>query len=239
MARREAGQESTQSQMRAARRFVAIGMPEEAREVLQRVVREDPRNLPAWDDLEQMHRQLGDLSAVVTMWQARSRSSGDRQGSSGAPSDASIERLEDAVRSDSMQGYWTWRLSELEARQRRGDRVSSVELAAAHAGLGHADPALEHLEQAAQQDDPRLRLVRTDPVWDPYRRHPRYIAALKLADEFGPPRGDRGGRGQGRPPDGGRGDGSGRGGGGREGGRGGQGGPPSGGRGPGGGPVGG
>jgi TolB-like protein len=234
IARREAEDRSPGTQLRAAQRYVSMGMPGEARDVLVRVVRTDPRFFPAWDELEQIHRVMGDLDAVVNLWRTRSQQGGGGQGQGGrpssAPSERSIQELERRVRSDSLEGYWRWRLDELEARLERRERVSPVDLADAHAGLGHADEALRFLEQGARDGDPRVRTVRSDPVWDPFRRHPRYIAALEQVDEFGPPPGGpgRGGSraGPGRPPDGGgRSDGSGRGGGRDGGGRGGGGGP--------------
>jgi TolB-like protein len=215
-ARREADSESPGTQFRAARRFVSIGMPEEARDILVEVVREDPRNFPAWDELARIHRVLGDLDAVVDMWRARSdRAAGQGQGTSSAPSAESVQRLEQEVRRDSVEGYWRWRLRELRARSERGDRVSPMDFADAYAGLGQADAALDSLAAAADRGDPRVRTVRTDPVWDPFRRDPRYIAALAEADEFGPrPDSRGGGRGdRGGASDGGRGGGSGRGGG--------------------------
>jgi hypothetical protein len=107
------------------------------------------------------------------------------------------------VQSDGLSGYWEWRLEDLEARQRsdRGAPVSNVELAEAHAGLGHRDQALDYLERGDRQNDPRLRGVRADPVWDPFRRDPRFMRVLDDDDDDE----DRGPSGSGRG-DQGRGD---------------------------------
>jgi TolB-like protein len=216
LARREAESESAGAQVRAARRFASIGMPDAARDVLLRVVRVDPRNAPAWDELEQVQRAMGDLDAVVELWRSRSREAprgGSGRGGPPPPSAASIAALERAVARDSSAGYWAWRLDELEARRRRGEPVSRLELAAAHAGLGNADRALTLLEEGARSGDPRVRSLRTDPVWDPYRRDPRFMGVMARLEQMGPPSGSRGGSRRG--PDGPRewdGRGSGRGG---------------------------
>jgi tetratricopeptide (TPR) repeat protein len=205
-ARREAESESPGTQMRAARRFASIGMPDEAREVLLHVVQMDPRNFQAWDELEQMHRVLGDLDEVVALWRTRTAGAGRGRAAPSAPGDpsaASIEELERAVARDSSAGYWRWRLQELQGRQGRGLPASPVELAAAHAGVGDGDRALSFLEQGVRAGDPRARSIRTDPVWDPYRRDLRFTRALAQAQGWGPP--PRIGRGGDTGRDGGRG----------------------------------
>jgi TolB-like protein/Tfp pilus assembly protein PilF len=219
-ARRDAESGSSDALVRAARRFFSIGMPDQARDVLQRVVVADPRHMPAWDELEQIHRAMGDLDAVVELWRNRSRVSPaapPTPGASPSPSTSSIRALEQAVARDSAAGYWTWRLGELEARSQRGAPVSPVELAVAHAGLGDADEALTLLEEAARAGDPRVRFVRSDPVWDPLRRDPRFMRVMAQMERFGPSapagRGSRGPGSQG-DRDGGRRDGEARSGGG-------------------------
>jgi len=199
MALREADTDDPSAQLRAARRLSFTGLHDEARAILRAVLTANPRNLEAWDELEQVQRIQGDLGAVVALWRDRLRQANEGRGP-GAPT---LDELRQAVQRGPA-GYWEWRLAELEARQRRGVAVSPIELAAAYAGIGNTAEALTRLEQGAEAGDPRLRSVRSDPVWDPYRRDERFMAALQSSD------GDRGGPGRaGAPPAPGRGGGQG------------------------------
>jgi TolB-like protein/tetratricopeptide (TPR) repeat protein len=206
-AKREMGSEESSQLLRAARRFSAMGLYPQALPILEGLLEKDPRNQEAWDELEQLHRLAGDLDAVMDLWRERTREIPSR--AQGAPS---VQDLERAVRADGVRGYWSWRLEDLQARQRsgRGGPVSYVELAECYAGLGNRDRALDLLEQGARAHDPRLRGVRADPVWDPYRRDERFIRVLAQADEVrqGPQQGrdepgrrdgGRGNSGRGRP----------------------------------------
>ena len=107
VARREAGQASTEGRLRAARRLTASGLHEQARELLEELLDE-----------------------------------------------------------------------ELEARKSAGEDVPPMEEARAHAALRRTETALDLLEQAVSVGDPAAPLVRGDPVWDDYRREPRFLAAL-------------------------------------------------------------
>jgi len=174
MALREADTDDPSAQLRAARRLSFTGLHDEARAILRAVLTADPQNLEAWDELEQVHRIQGDLGAVVGLWRDRLRRANESRGP-GAPT---LDELRQAVQRG-IAGYWEWRLAELEGRQRRGVAVSPIELAAAYAGMGDQAQALTQLERGAEAGDPRLRSVRSDPVWDPYRRDGRFMAVLQ------------------------------------------------------------
>jgi serine/threonine-protein kinase len=45
--------------------------------------------------------------------------------------------------------------------------------------LGQQDIALQHLERDFEQRDPELPYINADPVFDPVRNHPRFIALVK------------------------------------------------------------
>jgi TolB-like protein len=181
-ARREEDSDSPAARMRAARRYVATGRPAQAQAILERLIETDPGNLPAWDELEQIHRVVGDLDAVVSLWRARTREAPGPE-----PGARSVDALGRAVAREGLRGYWSWRLAELETRSARGAPVSLVELAAAYAGVGRGDRALELLAEGAEAGDPRLRSIRGDPVWDPFRRDVRFTAILAQADPLGGP----------------------------------------------------
>lgn len=191
LARREAGSASPAMRLRAARRLSGAGLYDQAIGLLEDVLERDPRNPQAWDELEQVHRLRGALPEVVEVWRARTRALPER-----APGAPSIAELEQAVEEEGERGYWRWRLEDLEARLRwgQGPPVSSIELAACHAGLGDADAALALLERGAREGDPRIRTVRSDPVWDPLRRDPRFASALAAGETAGPTAGGPGAR---------------------------------------------
>jgi tetratricopeptide (TPR) repeat protein len=207
IARREADETEPSSQIRAARRLVFSGELDEARPLLEQVVAADPGNAEAWDELEQILRFQGNAEGLVALWRARLPAEPNR--GARAPS---IQDLSRSVQRSGMEGYWRWRLADLEARQRGDLPVSPVDVARAHAALGNADRALTLLEQGAEAGDPRLRSVRSDPVWDFLRRDPRYIALLSDTPGSGPGGGRGEPQGQGRGGPGGRSGGAGQGG---------------------------
>jgi hypothetical protein len=55
-----------------------------------------------------------------------------------------------------------------------GEPVSSLDLAAARAGVGDTEGAFEALETALAQQDRGLALLHRDPVWDTLRTDPRF-----------------------------------------------------------------
>jgi TolB-like protein len=193
MAQREARSGEPTSLFRAAQRLSTLDLYDEAADLLEDVLEEQPRNLMAWDELERIRRVQGDVGEVMDLWRDRLQG----RSSSSCREAPSLQDLERAVQRDGAQGYWQWRLDELESRRECGSQAPNLELAIVHAGLGHEDQALDFLERAARGGDQRLRSVRTDPVWDPYRTDPRFIRILSEADEVRPP---QAGQNRGGPP---------------------------------------
>lgn len=69
---------------------------------------------------------------------------------------------------------------ELEALERRTDRYASpVDLARAHAELGHADQAFTYLNAAFQDHAPGLVFLKVDRAWDAIRQDRRFLVALQ------------------------------------------------------------
>lgn len=166
----------------AARSLVSIGRLDEAGTILEAAVQDDPGDEGAWDLLERLRIMRGDPEGAVDV---RRRREAAVPPVPGAPD---ADRLSAAVRRDGLRGYWSWRIAELEARRRAGRPIPPVEMAAALAGAGRRDEALDRLEEANRVGDPGLATLRVDPVWDPYRTEPRFSAVVREA--FGRPGGD-------------------------------------------------
>ena len=168
-----------------ARQRMTSGRFTEAARLLEEALADDPEFSPAWDLLAQAHIASGEpLDALQSVdgWQ--------RSGAPGAPDATQVQALRDSVSARGIRGYWSWRLAHLEARLARGEDVSAVDLAAAHAGLGHADAAFEALAAAVEAEDPALLTLRSDPVWDDLRSDDRFAEIGRQARElrFGPRR---------------------------------------------------
>jgi tetratricopeptide (TPR) repeat protein len=167
--RRVREQPGVTTQASEARQLMAAGRYAEASPVLEDLVRASPEASPAWDMLAKSYAGAGDPSAAadaVRRWSAT--------GAPGAPTGQSLGRLRDAVADSGANGYWTWKLGELEAAEAAGRPVSRTELAAAHAALGHSEEALALLTDAVAAKERSLFTLRTDPVWDDLRADARF-----------------------------------------------------------------
>ena len=69
-------------------------------------------------------------------------------------------------------------LDELRARSAQG-YVSPCNVALVYNGLGDQNEALRWLENAVDDRDVRLTLLKVDPRWDSFRSNPRFLAILK------------------------------------------------------------
>ena len=183
-----------------ARRLMASGRFAEASRALERVVLELPDAGPAWEMLARSYVGSGNASAAadaMARWQ--------QSGAPGAPGAESVDRLSAAVMDEGERGYWTWRLDELDTLEGTGRGVPRIELAAAHAALGHDEEALDLLSEAVENGEREVFTLRSDPVWDDLRGDRRFRAVERQAQvmRFAPtprsmgPTGARG-RGDGR-----------------------------------------
>jgi tetratricopeptide (TPR) repeat protein len=57
--------------------------------------------------------------------------------------------------------------------------LSDLKLSYIYLALGDRDRALEHLERDFEQRDPELPFINVDPVFDPVRSEPRFVALLR------------------------------------------------------------
>ena len=171
----------------AAQRFKAAGRTAQAIDVLTAVSERSPEHAEAWEALEVLHAFTGEyeqLMAVRRQWVEQA--GGDAE---------SVDRLEEQLRTDGAEGYWTWRLEVLQERASEGEAVPPVYLAATQAALGDTEAALVSLRDAVRTGDRRLLTsLSTDPVWDVLRSDRRFAALLRGIMNA---RGGRGGRGQG------------------------------------------
>ncbi len=154
----------------AARQLKAAGRMDEAKSLLEEVCELDPEHQEAWEALELIYASQGEYDELLEMrhvWVDHAGGDGD-----------AVARLEVRMSEDGADGYWQWRLEELQERVADGQPVSPVYMAAAYAGLGARDEALDMLQNAVRSRDRRLTSVRTDAVWDPLRSDPRFVSLM-------------------------------------------------------------
>jgi TolB-like protein len=150
-------------------RLQAGGDLERAVGVLSQMVQEPDAPPHVWDALEEVRTRQGDFAGAVEVRRrrlARTDPSPEAQ--------ASLQRLELLLEEKGEQGYWIWRLGELEFRKVRGEAASRVETARAHLALGRQDEALADLREALALQERALLSLWTDPAWDPLRGHPAF-----------------------------------------------------------------
>jgi tetratricopeptide (TPR) repeat protein len=154
----------------AAQQLKAAGRMDEAKSLLEKVCELDPEHQEAWEALELIYASQGEYDELLEMrhvWV--DHAGGDEE---------AVARLEERMSEDGADGYWEWRLEELKGRAAEGQPVSPVYMAAAYAGLGDRDEALDMLQNAVRSRDRRLTSVRTDAIWDPLRSDPRFVSLM-------------------------------------------------------------
>ena len=57
--------------------------------------------------------------------------------------------------------------------------LSDLKAAYIYMGLGDQDRVFELLERDYEQRDPELPYINVDPVFDPVRTHPRFVALVR------------------------------------------------------------
>ena len=154
----------------AAQQLKNAGRTDEAIALLEEVCELDPEHQETWEALELMYASQGDYEVLLDMRRVWvEHAGGDAE---------AVARLEERMLEDGPDGYWEWRLEELQGRVAQGQPVSPVYMAAAYAGTGAQDEALGQLRDALRSRDRRLTSVRTDPVWDPLRSDPRFVSLM-------------------------------------------------------------
>jgi len=181
------------SPMTAVRRHWEAGRYDSAAAGLRSMVDENPRLVPAWMALEDLHLRQEDYAGAVRVREERIRATMGET----ADALAAVEELRERFDPVDPATYWEWRDWNNQARQQRGERVSGVELAVTAFGLGDVEGALAQLEAAVEGLDPALLSLRRDPVWDPLRPDPRFREIERRAQGLWQGRGRGAGRGRG------------------------------------------
>ncbi len=172
-------------------RLLASGRYSKATELLEELVEESPETSHSWSMLARTHVATGDpedAAGVMQDWHD--------SGSSGAPDDAQVAALWDAVEAEGTEGYWEWNLERLDGLRAEGGDVTNMDFASTYAALGNSDMAFQHLIAALEGGEPGIFSIRSDPAWDDLRSDPRIREIGRQAQmmRFSPSRrGRRGG----------------------------------------------
>jgi hypothetical protein len=156
-----------------ARRLQATSDFGAAEEVLRATIAEAPESEEAWDALEQLKTVQRDFTGA-----ARIREERISYQSPGPEQLKAVEEMRSRVEARGEEGYWSWRIDELEARKHEGKKVSPVTMARAYVGLQRNTEALRELEAAVDARDRNLISLWTDPAWDSLRGDPRFRSIL-------------------------------------------------------------
>jgi len=154
----------------AAQQLLADGRTENAVQILEEILEENPNAIPAWDALERAYAAADDFDEVIET--RRKRILALSEDSERAMADA--EAIAEAIEERGARGYWEWLRDDHQARQQRGEYSSQVEFAAACVALGEYEDAIGSLEQSLAERDRGLVSLQSDPVWDPLRQDPRF-----------------------------------------------------------------
>jgi len=150
-------------------RLQAGGDVERAVVALREMARDPEAPTHVWEALEGVMTRQGDFAGALEVRRQRLARTDSSPGAQ-----ASLERLELLLHEKGEQGYWVWRLGELEARKVKGEAASWVETARARLALGRREEALADLREALALQERALLSLWTDPAWDPLRGDPAF-----------------------------------------------------------------
>jgi len=154
---------SPEDRIAGARRLAAASHYQEAEGILKTIVHEVDTEVSteAWKVMEDIRAVRGDFEGIVALrMEQLSSNPGDRVDS------VSLAHLKDLLSKEGEEGFWVWKVGELESLAEAGEPVSPVELARACVGVGDLDAAIPYLEQALQDGDKNLISLWTDPAWE-------------------------------------------------------------------------
>jgi TolB-like protein len=174
---------SPEQRINGARRLASAAHYREAEGVLRKLALEgdDDAAEEAWEALEQIKAVQGDFQAVIGLKMERlSRGLGDSHDS------IALLALEGLVQEKGEEGYWVWKVEDLEKLAADGVEISPVEYARARVGVGDLEAALPYLETAVDVGDRNLVTLWTDPAWDVLRQNPRFKEILLRVRRFSP-----------------------------------------------------
>jgi TolB-like protein len=164
---------SPEVRIAGARRLATASHYQEAEGILRGVIREVHASEEAWRALEQIKAIRGDFEGVVEI-----RMEQMAHGLTDSQDSVSLVELRSLLQKEGEEGFWVWKVAELEGRAEAGEEVSPVELARACVGVGDFEAAFPYLEAALEEGDRNLVTLWTDPAWDILRPDPRFRQIL-------------------------------------------------------------
>jgi TolB-like protein len=160
---------SHSQRLTSARRLQATSDFRTAEAVIREAIEAAPESAEAWDALERLKATQRDFQGVAGIRQERLA-----QNPPGPKEEASLRRLESRLEEEGEEGYWSWRMEDLQEREEGGEKISPVILARTYMGLDRTDEAFQELEAAVEKRDRNLISLWTDPAWDSVRTDPRF-----------------------------------------------------------------
>lgn len=153
-----------------AKRLLDTGQYDRAAIAYRRLIETDPTDEALWLILEDVHLLRDDYAGAVKVREEHLLAT-----QPDTPERAErIRELQEAFDQTDHSSYWRLRLREAEARLARGERVPHTVQAFTAVGLGDADLAFDHLEEAIAQREGFLGMSLDSPIWDPIRGDPRF-----------------------------------------------------------------
>jgi len=158
-----------------ARRLASASHYREAEGILRELALEVDADASqeAWRALEQIQAIRGDFEGVIGLKMERLS-----LGLADAHDSIALVALEGLVQEKGEEGYWVWKVDDLETQAAEGVEVSPVEFARAQVGIGELEAAFPYLETAIEKGDKNLVTLWTDPAWDVLRPDPRFKEIL-------------------------------------------------------------
>ena len=86
--------------------------------------------------------------------------------------------LRGAWRAGGMRALLGALIEGIKRKRAAGQYESAEHVAELYSRLGQVDPAIEWLETAFREHDPELNRLGVDPIFDPLRKDPRFVAML-------------------------------------------------------------
>jgi TolB-like protein len=168
------------TRMRGFTRLIAAGDLDRADDLGDDLLDDGVDTLYLWEAMEQVQRLEQDAADLLELRALRA----DVRGREPGPG---LRDLYFRVEERGEEGYWSWKLEELTARQAEGASVPWSSLATARLATGDEPGALEALQRAVQAREPGLVLLRHDPIWDELRADDRFQVILRPLRERRPP----------------------------------------------------
>jgi DNA-binding SARP family transcriptional activator len=152
---------------RLARQLYLAKRYQEAEVVYRQMVRENPRNLPAYSGLSDVYRALGRPKDAMAILRAGNEATG-------RPVPPQLQAWSDSQAARVFQEWSRDRLRDLLKRARSSDVPPADDIAVAYAELHEKDSTLLWIDSMVAAHNPRVWAVPLDPVFDFLRDDPRY-----------------------------------------------------------------